>query len=93
MYETADWSHQAEHIWDEHHLTPEEANEALADPERVVFNPDPASKSGRGIRIVGYSATARTVLCVLVVDDKGTVHGATAFPASGRYLREYKGEN
>lgn len=93
MYETADWSIQADHIWDEHRLSPEKANEALADPERVVFNPDPASRSGRGVRIVGYSSTARTVLCVLVVDDEGTVYGATAFPASGRYLDKYKGEN
>jgi hypothetical protein len=42
-------------------VNPGLANEALADPDRVVIDPDPASKSGRGVRIIGFSITARAV--------------------------------
>lgn len=58
-------------------LTPAEANEALADPARVVINPDPVSKSGRGVRIIGFSITAQTLLTVIVLEDEGTPSEST----------------
>jgi hypothetical protein len=33
-----------------HQVTPEEADEALADIDAVWFDPDPHSKSGRSVR-------------------------------------------
>jgi hypothetical protein len=51
VFETADWSHRGDYIA-KHGVTPDEADEALADPDRVVIKPDPASKSGRGVRII-----------------------------------------
>jgi len=49
--------------WEKHHLTVEEAEEALADPNRLVFDPDPRrNPGGKGVRIIGYSHTAQAVL-------------------------------
>lgn len=49
VFEAADWTHRGYYIL-KHGVTPAEADEALADPERLVINPDPASKSGRSVR-------------------------------------------
>jgi hypothetical protein len=51
----ADWSYRGDYII-RHGINPAEADEAVADPDRVVLNPDPASKSGRGVRIIGVNA-------------------------------------
>ncbi len=53
MFDTADWSHRGDYIG-KHGVDPVEADEAMADPDRVVLKPDPASRSGRGVRIIGY---------------------------------------
>jgi hypothetical protein len=61
VYETADWSHRRDYIVAKHKVTSVEADEALADPDRVVLDPDPASKSGRSVRIIGHDhGTRRT---------------------------------
>jgi uncharacterized DUF497 family protein len=67
VYETADWSHRRDYIVAKHGVTSVEADDALADPYRVVLEPDPASKSGRSVRIIGYSRSAQAVLTVIVV--------------------------
>ena len=71
MFDTADWSHRGDYIA-KHGVNPVEADEAIADPDRVVLNPDPASKSGRGVRVIGYSITAQAILTVIVLDHEGT---------------------
>ncbi|ASR85874.1 BrnT-like toxin [Mycobacterium phage Paola] len=81
---------RAEHLWERHEKTIEQAEEALNDPARVTLDPDPASKSGGGVRVVGYSPTAGCVLCVIVVPYEGELWGATAFPANKTYQRIYK---
>ena len=91
MFEAADWSHRGDYIA-KHGVTSAQADEAIADPERVVINPDPASKSGRGVRIIGYSTTAQAVLTVIVLDDEGTTHGVNAWKANARDQRLYRGE-
>jgi hypothetical protein len=81
LFDTADWSHRGDYIA-KHGVTPAEADEAIGDPARVVLNPDPASKSGRGARIIGYSITARAVLTVIVLDDEGVTAGVNAWTAN-----------
>ncbi|MGO9155860.1 hypothetical protein [Mycobacterium sp.] len=39
MFETADWSHRGDYIA-KHGVTTDEADEALAAPDRVVIKPD-----------------------------------------------------
>jgi hypothetical protein len=40
-----------------HGITVEQANEALADPDALVFDPDYASQSGRSVRTIGWSVS------------------------------------
>ncbi|HJT91928.1 MAG TPA: transposase [Mycobacterium sp.] len=87
----ADWTHRGDYIA-KHGVAPVHADEAIGDPDRVVVNPDPASKSGRGVRIIGYSITAQAVLTVIVLDDEGTTWGVNAWKANVRDQRLYRGE-
>ena len=91
MFELADWSRRGDYIA-KHGVTPAQADEATADPERVVIDPDPASKSGRSVRIVGYATTAQAVLTVIVLDDEGTTYGVNAWKANVRDQRLYRGD-
>src|SRR2546422_11734904 len=78
--------HLARHKVGETPITVEQAEEALNDANRVVFDPDPAQKSGgRGVRTVGYSRSAGAVLCVITVTEHGITYGATAFQANLTY--------
>lgn len=76
-----------------HGVTIEQAEEALADPERVVIRPDYASISGRGIRTIGWSASFGDLLAVLsYIDNHDVEQGTTAFRAKGRDRRSYEGQ-
>jgi hypothetical protein len=91
VYETADWSHRRDYIVAKHKVTSVEADEALADPDRVVLDPDPASKSGRSVRIIGYSITARDVLTVIVVEEDGVIWGVNTWKANAKDQGRYNG--
>jgi hypothetical protein len=69
-----DWSYGADHMWSRHHIAPQEADEGVSDIDALWFDPDPSSKSGRSIRVIGYSHRKRAVLTVILVDrdDGGT---------------------
>lgn len=85
MYLGVDWSERSGHMEERHGVTIEQAEEALADPNRVVFEPDYASISGSPVRIVGYSATADRVLTIIVVvDDDGKAWGGSGWPANAK---------
>ncbi len=49
-----DWQHGAEHMWDRHQVTVEQAGEALADDEHIV-----TGSRGPGRRVVGCERVAR----------------------------------
>jgi uncharacterized DUF497 family protein len=89
MDQNVDWSHRREHI-EEKGLTTGQANEALRDPERVIIDPDPRSKTGKSVRIIGYSYTAEALLTVVVVTHDSQVYGGTAWRASKRELDIYR---
>jgi len=86
-------------IWDtdrdehlaRHGVTIAQAEEALADPDRVVFIPDYKSKSGRSIRTIGFSSSFGDVLAVFTVQFEGDVYGLTAFRADKRDRGHYIG--
>lgn len=83
MYRDVDWSEREAHMHERHGVAVEQAEEALADPNRIVFEPDYASISGKSVRVVGYSASANRVLTVIVViDDEGKAWGGSAWPAN-----------
>jgi len=65
-----------------HGVTPAEADGALADPSRVVFNPDPSSLSGVGIRVIGWNHQTQRLLTVLVLKHVRTLYGVNGWEAN-----------
>jgi len=88
-----DWSKRAEYIFAKHQTTVDQANEALTDPDRVVLDPDPASRSGASVRTIGYSPGRDDLLTVLTVEEDGTVFGLNAWTSNGRDQRLYNERN
>ena len=89
-----DWSFGETHMRDAHRVTVVEATEALADPDALLFDPDPKSRSGRGARLLGYSATAGTVLVVILVPRHGGGWwGANGWRANATDQRIYREGN
>jgi uncharacterized DUF497 family protein len=62
-----DWQHGADHMRAQHQVTVQQANEALADTDALLFDPDPKSTSAKSARLIGYSPTAAAVPVVILV--------------------------
>lgn len=86
-----DWTYQADYMATRHGVTVEQANEALADPDALVFDPDYASRSGRSVRTIGWSPSSGRLLTVITVVDAGVVYGVNAWPANDIDTRHYRG--
>ncbi|CAN5301096.1 hypothetical protein BH24ACT12_BH24ACT12_10150 [soil metagenome] len=89
MFGHADWSHRGGYIATKHGVTPDEADEAVDDPERIVINPDCNSTSGRSTRIIGFSATAGDLLTVIVLVEDNATYGVNAWRSNARDRRIY----
>jgi uncharacterized DUF497 family protein len=87
-----DWSHRADYIRERHGIEVEWTNEALGDPEALRIVPDPASKSERSIRTIGYSPQAGCLITVITVDEEGVTYGVNSWRSNdtdtGRYREE-----
>ena len=70
-------------------VQPEWADEALEDPDRIVFDPDYASRSGYGVRTIGFSAGAERLLVVITLVDRDSVWGVNAWAANNRDSKTY----
>lgn len=88
----ADWSERGNYISAKHGVSPAEANDALSDPLRLVIEPDPASKSGRSVRVSGYSQAVEAVITVIVLEYEGRIHGVNAWRSNTTDLRHYRQE-
>ena len=75
-----------------HGVAPADASEALRDPWRVVLDPDPSSRSGRGIRVVGQTSMGR-MLTVIVMRVSGRTYGVNGWVANDRDAKLYQHEN
>jgi uncharacterized DUF497 family protein len=82
-------------MWDNHKVSVDEANEALDDVDAVWFDPDPKSKSGTSIRVIGYSATRAQILTIILVREAGVdwVWGANGWPSNSTDRAKYKEGN
>lgn len=94
-----DWRWRGDYIRLRHRIRPAWADEAaLSDPFALWINPDPASASGRSIRVIGYSESADSVLVVILlpadagISDRpdGTWWGVNAWLANDRDQRIYR---
>jgi len=75
-----------------HGIRPAWANEALDDPDRLVITPDPASKSGRSVRTIGWSYTANRIITVITLVDNGQLYGVNGWVANSSDQRLYREE-
>lgn len=91
VFENVDWSERGEYMRRRHGITPAIANDALADADRVVINPDYNSESGRSVRIVGYSVMADEIVTVIVLEDSGTEYGVNGWASNAKDRRIYGG--
>jgi hypothetical protein len=87
-----DWRHGAEHMWDGHRIGVSEANEAVADIDAVWFDLDPHSRSGKGVRVIGYSHTRQAVLTIILVHREGETGywGANGWESNSSDRRRYE---
>ena len=89
-----DWQYRAEYIESrsarrpgDTDIEPAWADEAFADDDALVDSPDPASRSGKTDRLVGYSRTARMVIVVVYLRDE--LIGVNAWKANETQTRRY----
>jgi hypothetical protein len=72
-------------------IEPEWTVEAVADPDRLVDEPDPNSIHSNSVRIVGYSPSAGTIITVVALrDSSNLLHGASAWMTTGATRRRYE---
>ena len=71
-------------MWERHKVTVSEANEALDDVDAVWLDPDPKSETGWSIRVIGYCASRRELLTVILVREPGAdkLWGANGWPSN-----------
>lgn len=91
MGEDIDWRYRGEYIA-KHGMTPTLADEAVADPNRLVIDPDPASESGRTVRVIGWCHSLGKVVTVILLPDGGTTWGVNAWPSNTTDQRRYREE-
>jgi hypothetical protein len=78
---------------DHHKVAAVEADEAVNDVDAVWFDPDPASRSNRSVRVIGYSHShsRRAILTVILVRrDDGTYYGANGWESNPADQRRYR---
>jgi len=79
-------------MWSRHRVATAEANEALADPARLLLTPDPASLSGLSTRTIGWAESTGRLLTVITLDAAdGTTHGVNGWESSPTDRHRYEG--
>jgi hypothetical protein len=76
-------------MWLRHRVLPSWAMQAWEDPSALVVDPDPASRSGRSIRVIGYSSGAGAILVLILVRDEDQLVAASAWRANMSHQRRY----
>lgn len=89
VFERVDWSKRGEYMQRKHGITPDVADDALGDANRVVIEPDYNSTSGDSIRIIGYSTLADDIITVIVLEHEGTQYGVNGWSANAKDRRIY----
>ncbi|MGH3505310.1 MAG: hypothetical protein ACRDQA_31115 [Nocardioidaceae bacterium] len=72
MSEEIDWSKRGDYIRSRHGVEPRWATDAVNDPVAYWLDSDPASTSGRSVRVIGHSAGADAVLTVICCPPTST---------------------
>jgi len=59
----------------------------------LVITPDPASKSDRAVRTIGWSHTTNRIITVITLVDNGQLHGVNGWVANDSDQRLYREED
>ena len=86
-----DWEHRGDYIGSRSRrrrgdvdIEPAWADEAVDDEDAAWLDPDPKSKSGRSVRVIGYSVAAGMVITVILLPKgPGEWWGVNAWRANG----------
>lgn len=89
VFERVEWSKRGEYMQRKHGITPQVADDALGDPNRIVIDPDYNSTSGESVRIIGFSAMADDIVTVIVLQHDGTEYGVNGWSANEKDRRIY----
>jgi hypothetical protein len=87
-----DSSYRADYFRERHGIEVEWANEALDDPDALRISPDPASRSGRSVRTIGYSPQAGCLITVITVDEEGVAYGVNSWRSNDTDASRYREE-
>ncbi|PZS09628.1 MAG: transposase [Acidimicrobiales bacterium] len=91
MSEDVAWSVEAVmHMWARHQIRPDEATEAVQDSDAVWYDPDPHSKSGLSVRVIGYSTMRKEILVVILLRVSGAWEGVNGWTANSTHQRIYR---
>jgi hypothetical protein len=89
VFERVDWAARGTYMERKHGITPEVADDALGDPNRLVIAPDYNSTTGRGVRIIGFSTIADDIITVIVLEEGGIAYGVNGWAANEKDRRLY----
>jgi hypothetical protein len=87
-----DWSYRADYMRERHGIEVEWADEAREDPDGLRIDPDPASRSGRSVRTIGYSTSAGHLVTVITVEEAGITYGVNCWKSNEIDMRRYREE-
>jgi hypothetical protein len=76
-------------MWEQHQITPEQANEVLNDPFVVMLSPDPASTSGVSDRYIGLCEVLDVLVVIVVRYSDGNLYGSNGWRANERDQKLY----
>lgn len=79
-------------MWERHQIAVAAAEEAVTDIDAVWFDPDPQSRSGRSVRVIGYSHSTQEILTVILVHrEEGVGYwGANGWISNSSDRRRYE---
>lgn len=90
VFEFVEWSRRGDYMRASHGISIQVANDAIADANRVLIDPDYNSMSGRSVRIIGYSMLASAIVTVIALSDGGIDYGVNGWLANEKDQRIYR---
>ena len=61
-------------------------------PDALRIDPDPASRSERSARTIGYSTSAGYLVTVITAEDTGVTYGVNGWQSNEIDIRRYREE-
>jgi len=90
VFDELDWSYRGTYMRERHGISVDVANEVVADPSRVVIDPDYNSTSGRTVRIIGHSELLGSIVTVIALSDDGVDYGVNGWLSNEKDQRIYR---